>query len=81
MNIKLFNTEHCVKFHVADITKVPVFYCLMKKFKSLNFYQKYFFTFFTILDRTHQDLLKITTKNDFCLLNDFMDFMTHLPQI
>ena len=27
-------------------TKVPVFYCIMKKFKSLNFYQKFFVVIF-----------------------------------
>ena len=27
-------------------TKVPVFYCLMKKFTSLNFYQKFFVMIF-----------------------------------
>ena len=43
--------------------KVPVFYCLMKKFKSLNFYQKIFSLILTNLDQTHRDLLKITTKN------------------
>ena len=43
-------------------TKVPVFYCLMKKFKSQNFYQKFFSLILTNLDQTHRDLLKITTK-------------------
>ena len=42
--------------------KVPVFYCLMKKFKSLNFYQNFFSLILTNLDQTHRDLLKITTK-------------------
>ena len=41
----------CDRAMVADILqvcifKVSVFYCLMKKFKSLNFYQKIFFTYF-----------------------------------
>ena len=43
-------------------TKVPVSYCLMKKFNSQNFYQNFFSLILTNLDQTHRDLLKITTK-------------------
>ena len=46
----------------ACFIKVSVFYCLMKKFKSLNFYQIFLFTFLANLDQTHRDLLKITIK-------------------
>ena len=38
MNIELF----VVNYSGIGFTKVPVFYCLMKKFKSLNFYQIFF---------------------------------------
>ena len=48
-------------FYALD-TKVPVFYCLMKKFNSQNFYQNFFSLILTNLDQTHRDLLKITTK-------------------
>ena len=48
----------------GSLTKVHVFYCLMKKFKSLNFYhEKIFSLILTNLDQTHRDLLKIMTKN------------------
>ena len=42
--------------------KVPVFYCLMKKFYSQNFYQIFFSLILTNLDQAHRDLLKISTK-------------------
>ena len=33
-------------YRKIELSKVPVFYCLMKKFKSQNFYQHFFFTYF-----------------------------------
>ena len=51
-----------INYTTRKLTKVPVFYCLMKKFKSQNFYQKFFSLILTNLDQTHRDLLKITTK-------------------
>ena len=55
---------HNQEFQIESVNiKVPVFYCLMEKFKSLNFYQKFFSLILTNLDQTHRDLLKITTKN------------------
>ena len=54
---------HNQEFQIESVNiKVPVFYCLMEKFKSLNFYQKFFSLILTNLDQTHRDLLKITTK-------------------
>ena len=51
-------------FYYVRYSKLKsLFYCLMKKFKSLNFYQEILSLILTNLDQTHRDLLKITTKN------------------
>ena len=56
--------------------KVPVFYCLMRKFKLLNFYWNISSLILTNLDHTHRNLLKIIIKNfwyEFSDINFFME--------